>query len=107
MSDNYKYTMLGLKGGMHFSLAIGLKGVESVDTWKLTYSLHLGNGSESASAISILEWDGNGIVFVGYGAKGHPYITEKQLSRRLEHFKPRDCPYMSSLKEAARKTLEK
>ena len=82
MSDNYKYTMLGLKGGMHFSLAIGLKGVESVDTWKLTYSLHLGNGSESASAI-VLEWDANGIVVVGYGAKGFPQITEKQLLRIL------------------------
>ena len=82
MGDNYKYTMLGLKGGMHFSLAIGLKGVESVDTWKLTYSLHLGNGSESASAI-VLEWDGNGIVVVGYDAKGFPHITEKQLLRIL------------------------
>ena len=82
MSDNYKYTMLGLKGGMHFSLAIGLKGVESVDTWKLTYSLHLGNGSESASAI-VLKWDANGTVVVGYGAKGFPQITEKQLLRIL------------------------
>ena len=31
----------------------------------------------------VLEWDANGIVVVGYGAKGFPQITEKQLLRIL------------------------